>query len=143
MLSPKKMKFRKIFKGKIKGNAFAGAGLQFGVYGLKSLEPGRMSAQQIEAARKCISRAMKREGKFWNRMFPHVPVTAKPADTRMGGGKGSIDRYVAKVYPGSMLFELSGVSEEIAQNAFSLASEKLPFAVKFVKKEEGVYVEYK
>lgn len=142
MLSPKKTLHRKVFKGKIKGHATAGAGLQFGVYGLKACEPCRMTSRQIEAARRCIARAMKREGKFWNRMFPHTPVTGKSSDSRMGGGKGNIDRYVARVYPGSMLFELAGVSLEVAKRAFELASEKLPIKCKFMEKEEGVYVEY-
>lgn len=142
MLSPKKMKFRKVFKGKIHGHATSGSGLQFGSFGYKACEPCRMSAKQIEACRRCISRAMKREGKFWNRMFPHIPVTGKAAASRMGGGKGNIDRYVAKVYPGSMLFEVSGVNEETARHAFSLAAEKLSIKGKFVKKEEGVHVEY-
>jgi len=143
MLSPAKTKFRKQFKGKIHGNAYAGAGLQFGEFGLKAVGAGRMSNRQIEAARRCISRAMKRDGKFWNRMFPHLIVTAKPADTRMGGGKGSLDRYVAKVYPGNMLFEVSGVAENVARLALDLAGMKLPFDVKFVKKEEGVHATYK
>lgn len=142
MLSPKKLLHRKVFKGRIKGKATAGAGLQFGVFGLKACEPCRMTSRQIEAARRCIARAMKREGKFWNRMFPHIPVSAKSSDSRMGGGKGNVDRYVARVYPGSMIFELAGVTEEVAKKAFDLASEKLPIKSKFVKKEEGVYVEY-
>lgn len=143
LMGPRKSKHRKAFKGKIKGRSLAGSNIDFGTYGLKSLEPGRMSSKQIEAARKCISRAMKREGKFWNRMFPHLPVSGKPSDARMGGGKGGIDRHVAKVYPGSMLFEISGVSVDVAKHAFSLASEKLPFSVKFVTKEEYINVEYK
>lgn len=142
MLSPKKMKYRKVFKGKVKGIACSGAGLQFGDFGFKSCEAGRMSAKQIDAARRCISRAMKREGKFWIRVFPHVPVTAKASASRMGGGKGNIDGYIAKIYPGLMLFEISGVSEVVAKNAFLLAKEKLCVKGKFVKKEEGVYVEY-
>lgn len=142
MLSPKKSLHRKVFKGKIKGKATAGAGLQFGVYGLKACEPERITSRQLESARRCIARAMKREGKFWNRMFPHIPVSAKSSDSRMGGGKGNVDHYIAKVYPGSMIFELAGVTEEVARKAFSLASEKLPIKSKFVKKEEGVYVEY-
>lgn len=142
MLSPKKLLHRKVFKGKVKGQATAGAGLQFGSFGLKSCEPTRMNSKQIEAARRCIARAMKRLGKFWIRIFPHIPVTAKSADSRMGGGKGNIDRYIAKVYPGTMLFEVAGVSEEIARKAFELAAEKLPVKSKFVKREEGEYVEY-
>lgn len=142
MLSPKKLLHRKVFKGRIKGRAIAGAGLQFGIYGLKSCDPARVTARQLEAARRCIARGMKRAGKFWNRLFPHIPVSAKSSDSRMGGGKGNVDRYIARVYPGSMLFELSGVSEEVALHCFALAAEKLPLRSKIVRKEEGVYVEY-
>lgn len=142
MTIPKKMKYRKVFKGRIKGFASAGSGLQFGDFGFKSCEAGRMSEKQIEAARKCVSRAMKREGKFWIRVFPHTPVTSKASGNRMGGGKGNIDRYIAKIYPGSMLFEVSGVTEDVARQAFALAKEKLCVKGCFVKKEEGVYVEY-
>ena len=142
MLSPKKQKFRKQFKGKIHGVARSGAGIEFGSFGLKAIEPARMTSNQIEAARRCISRAVKRGGRFWNRMFPHVPVTAKPIEVRMGGGKGGHDKFIARVYPGSMIFELDGVSEDMAREAFELAAAKLPFHVKFVKKEEGVYATY-
>lgn len=142
MLSPRKQKFRKQFKGKIHGLAYSGASLEFGTFGLKALEPCRMTANQIESARRCISRAVKRGGRFWNRLFPHVPVTAKPIEVRMGGGKGGPDKFVARVYPGSMVFELDGMSEELAKQAFALAASKLPFAVKFVKKEEGIYATY-
>ncbi len=142
MLAPKKQKFRKAFKGKIHGHAIAGASFAFGSYGLRALEPSRMTSNQIEAARRCIARSVKRGGKFWNRLFPHVPVTAKPIEVRMGGGKGGPEGFIAKVYPGSMVFELDGVTEAMAKEAFELASAKLPFAVKFVKKEEGVYVSY-
>lgn len=143
MLSgPRKVKFRKAFKGRIHGKAHAGVDFAFGSFGLRAMEPGRMSANQIDAVRKCVSRAVKRGGKFWSRMFPHLPVTAKPIEVRMGGGKGGLEKHVAKVYPGSMLFELEGVSEEMARHAFELAAAKLPFSVKFVKKEEGVHVEY-
>ncbi len=142
MLSPKKQKFRKAFKGKIHGIAYSGVGLAFGTYGLKALEPCRMTSNQMEAARRCISRSVKRGGRFWNRLFPHIPVTAKPIEVRMGGGKGGPDKFVARVYPGNMIFELDGVSEEMAKQAFELAAAKLPFAVKFIKKEEGVYATY-
>lgn len=143
MLSgPRKQKFRKAFKGRIHGNAYTGVDFAFGAYGLRAMEPGRMSANQIEAVRKCVSRSVKRGGRFWSRLFPHVPVTAKPIEVRMGGGKGGIDKFIARVYPGSMLFELDGISEEMARVAFTLAASKLPFAVKFVRKEEGVYVKY-
>lgn len=142
MLSPKKMKFRKMFKGKVSGLAYTGAELSFGSFGLKALAPGRMSANQMEAVRRCVARSLQRKGKFWNRLFPHLPVTAKPIEVRMGGGKGGVDRYVARIYPGSVLFELEGVTFEAAKKAFELASAKLPFAVKFVKREEGVYATY-
>lgn len=142
MLSPKKLLHRKVFKGKIKGKALAGAGLQFGDFGLKSCDPARLTSRQLEAARRCISRGMKRSGKCWGRLFPHIPVTGKSSDSRMGGGKGNIDRYIAKAYPGTMLFELAGVSEEVARSSLALAAAKLPVRCKFMKREEGVYVEY-
>lgn len=139
---PRKQKFRKEFKGRIKGIAHCGVDFAFGSYGLRAMEPCRMSANQMEAVRKCVSRAVKRGGRFWSRLFPHVPVTAKPIEVRMGGGKGGHDRFIARVYPGTMLFELDGISEELAKKAFELAAAKLPFSVKFVKKQEGVYVQY-
>lgn len=139
---PSKTKFRKAFKGKVSGIAQVGVSFAFGSFGLKCMEPGRMSSNQMEAVRRCVARSLQRKGKFWNRLFPHLPVTAKPIEVRMGGGKGGIDRYVSRVYPGSMLFELEGVSEDAARQAFRLASAKLPFAVKFVKREEGVYATY-
>jgi len=139
MLSPKKNKFRKAFKGKIKGIARKGSMISFGSFGLQAVEPGRLTSNQIESARRTISRAVKRTGRFWNRVFPHLPITAKPIEVRMGGGKGGLSHYVARVYPGTMLFELDGMDCDMAKKAFALASEKLPFAAKFVKKEEGVY----
>ena len=141
-MMPAKTKHKKSFKGKIHGKASAGAGIQFGSFGLKSLKPERMTAEQMESARKVISKAMKRTGKFWNRVFPHMPVSGRSADSRMGGGKGAVAKYVAKIYPGTMLFEVKGVSEEMARNAFSLAAAKLPCLTEFVIKEEGVHVEY-
>lgn len=142
MLSPRKMKYRKAFKGKIHGIATSGVALAFGSFGLKAIEPARMTANQMESARRAISRAVKRAGRFWNRLFPHIPVSAKPIEVRMGGGKGAPEKYVARVYPGTMLFELDGVQEDVAKKAFELAAAKLPFAAKFVKKEEGVYATY-
>lgn len=136
MLAPKKQKFRKIFRGKNKGNSTRGARIDFGKYGLKALERGIVSAAQIEAARKAISHFTKREGKVWIRIFPAYPVTAKAAGTRMGGGKGDVKEFAVKVTPGKILFELSGVGDEIASEALKRASAKLSVKTKFVKREE-------
>ena len=135
MLQPKKTKFRKQFKGRIKGEAKGGSDLNFGSYGLKALEPERITARQIEAARRAISRAMKRQGKLWIRIFPHTPVTKKPLEVRQGSGKGGIEFWAAKVRPGTIMFELSGVSEETAREAFDLAAAKLPVKTKFIKRQ--------
>ncbi|MDR0942135.1 MAG: 50S ribosomal protein L16 [Holosporales bacterium] len=134
MLLPKKTKFRKAFKGRIKGIASAGAEVSFGSYGLKAIEPARISARQIEAARRTISRYMKRAGRLWIRIFPDIPVSQKPAEVRMGSGKGSPEYWACRVKPGRIMFELDGVSEEIAQSAFALAAAKLPIRAKFVKR---------
>lgn len=134
MLIPKKTKFRKAFKGKIHGNAKGGSFLVFGEFGLKALEPERVTSRQIEAARKAISRAMKRSGKLWIRIFPDVPVSKKPADVRMGSGKGTPEYYVCRVKPGRMLFELNGIDEITARDAFDKAARKLPIKTKFVKR---------
>ena len=128
MLQPKKSKFRKTFKGKIHGDAKGGTELNFGSYGLKALEPDRITARQIEAARRAITR----QGRLWIRVFPDVPVTAKPAEVRMGKGKGAIEFYAARVKPGRILFELDGVPGPIAAVAFSRAMEKLPIKTKVV-----------
>jgi large subunit ribosomal protein L16 len=135
MLLPKKTKYRKTQKGgkKILGVANKCNELAFGTYGLKCMESGRLSSRQIEAARRCISRAMKRTGKMWIRVFPHTPITKKPAEVRMGKGKGSIDHWALKVKPGLMIFEVDGVSEEMAVEALQKASAKLPFITKIVK----------
>src|SRR5918999_6385979 len=117
MLQPKKHKFRKAFKGRIKGDAKGGTDLNFGSYGLKALEPDRVTARQIEAARRAISRGMKRAGRVWIRIFPDVPVTKKPAEVRMGSGKGSPELWVARVKPGRIMFELDGVSDQVAREA--------------------------
>ena len=117
MLQPKRTKFRKQFKGRIHGVATSGALLNFGQFGLKALEPERVTARQIEAARRAITREMKRQGRVWIRIFPDVPVSAKPAEVRMGSGKGAPDHWVARVKPGRIMFELDGVSEEIARSA--------------------------
>jgi large subunit ribosomal protein L16 len=134
MLQPKKTKFRKAFKGRIHGLATSGADVSFGTYGLKALEPTRITARQIEAARRAITRHMKRAGRLWIRIFPDLPVSKKPAEVRMGSGKGAPEFWACRVKPGRVLFELNGVSEEIAREAFDLAAEKLPVGVKFVKR---------
>jgi large subunit ribosomal protein L16 len=132
MLSPKKTKFRKAHKGRIHGIAKSGATLAFGAYGLKALEPDRITARQIEAARRAITRAMKRQGKVWIRIFPDVPVSKKPLEVRMGSGKGSPEFWAARVRPGRIMFELDGVTEATAREALSLAAMKLPIKTKFI-----------
>ena len=134
MLSPKKVKYRKQMKGRMRGAAYRGATISFGEYALKSLECGYMSAQQIEAARITISRTVKRGGKMWIRVFPDKPLTKKPAETRMGKGKGSPESWVAVVRPGRILYELTGVEEELAIKALRLAGNKLPFATKVISR---------
>lgn len=133
MLLPKKTKFRKAHKGRIHGNAKGGTLLNFGSFGLKSLEPERITSRQIEAARRAIMRHIKRAGRLWIRIFPDVPVSKKPAEVRMGKGKGSPEYWVCRVKPGRIMFELSGVPEDLARSAFELASAKLPVKTKFVK----------
>ncbi len=137
MLAPKKMKHRKQHKGRIHGNAKGGASLAFGAYGLKALTPERVTARQIEAARRAITRHLKRQGKVWIRIFPDVPVTAKPLEVRQGKGKGSVDYYACRVKPGRIMFELDGVSRELASEAFDLAAMKLPVKTKFVARVGG------
>jgi large subunit ribosomal protein L16 len=132
MLQPKKTKFRKGFKGRIHGNAKGGFELNFGSFGLKALEPERITARQIEAARRTIARHMKRQGRLWIRIFPDVPVSKKPAEVRMGSGKGAPEFWAARVKPGRILFELDGVTAEIARGAFERAGEKLPIKTKMV-----------
>ncbi|HEU4838864.1 MAG TPA: 50S ribosomal protein L16 [Micavibrio sp.] len=132
MLQPKKTKFRKAHKGRIHGDAKGGASLAFGAFGLKTLAPERITARQIEAARRCIARHMKRQGKVWIRVFPDVPVSKKPLEVRMGSGKGSPEFWVARVKPGRILFELDGVSRQLAEEALELAAAKLPMKTKFV-----------
>ena len=141
MLSPKRLKFRKQHKGRIHGLAKGGSELSFGSYGLKALTPERITARQIEAARRAITREMKRLGQLWIRIFPDVPVTDKPAEVRMGKGKGSVEYWCARVKPGRIMFEIDGVSEELARNAFALGAAKLPIKTKFVKRlnsDQGV-----
>lgn len=132
MLQPKRTKFRKMFKGKNRGFAQAGNKVSFGEYGLKATERGRVSARQIEAARRAMTRKVKRSGKIWIRIFPDVPISSKPLEVRMGKGKGNVDYWCSKVQPGTMLYEMEGVSEEIAREAFRLAANKLPIKTTFV-----------
>ena len=136
MLMPKKVKHRKQFKGRMKGAASRGTEVSFGDFGLQALECGWLSSRQIEAARRAMTRYIKRGGKIWIRVFPHKPLTKKPAETRMGKGKGSVETWVSVVRPGTMLYEMQGVSEEIAREAFRLAAHKLPMKTKFVSREE-------
>ena len=136
MLQPKRTKFRKQFKGRIKGDAKGDSDLNFGTFGLKATQPERVSARQIEAARRAMTRHMKRQGRVWIRIFPDVPVTAKPIEVRMGKGKGSVDRWVCKVKPGRVMFELDGVSEEVAREALRLAAMKLPVKTRVVVRED-------
>jgi len=135
MLQPRKSKYRKQFRGKMRGISPQGSTLAFGDYGLKNLGRGWLSARQIEAARKAITHHTKRAGKVWIRVFPDKPVTSKPVGAKMGKGKGDVDRYVAVVTPGRILFELAGVPKEIAAEAMRRAGAKLPFKTKFVSKE--------
>jgi large subunit ribosomal protein L16 len=132
MLSPKRTKYRKAFKGRIHGMAKAGTQVNFGAYGLKAVTPARITARQIESARRAITRHMKRLGRLWIRVFPDVPVSVKPQEVRMGSGKGSVEYWMCRVRPGLVLFELDGVSSEVAKEAFALASEKLPLETRFV-----------
>ena len=132
MLQPKRTKFRKMFKGKNRGFAQTGNKVSFGEYGLKATERGRVSARQIEAARRAMTRKVKRTGKIWIRIFPDVPISSKPLEVRMGKGKGNVDYWCSKVQPGTVLYEMEGVSEEVAREAFRLAANKLPIKTTFV-----------
>lgn len=134
MLQPKKTKFRKQHKGRIHGLAKGGTTLNFGSYGLKATQPGRITARQIEAARRAMTRHIKRAGKVWIRIFPDVPVSAKPTEVRMGKGKGSPEYWAARVKPGRIMFELDGVPEELARSAFERAAAKLPVSTRFVQR---------
>ena len=136
MLQPKRTKFRKQHKGRIKGVAKGGSDLNFGTYGLKAMQPERITARQIEAARRAMTRHMKRQGRVWIRIFPDVPVTQKPTEVRMGKGKGSVEYWAAKVKPGRVMFEIDGVSEPVAREALRLAAMKLPIKSRFVQKED-------
>ena len=132
MLQPKKTKFRKQFKGRIHGVAKGGTDLNFGQFGLKAMEPERVNARQIEAARRAITRQMKRQGRVWIRVFPDLPVSDKPAEVRMGKGKGSIEYWAARVHPGRIMFEIDGVPDDIAREALRLGAAKLPVRTKVV-----------
>ena len=132
MLQPKRTKFRKQFKGRIHGLAKGGTDLNFGAFGLKAVEPERVTARQIEAARRAITRQMKRQGRVWIRIFPDVPVTSKPTEVRMGKGKGSVDFWACRVKPGRVMFEIDGVSEDIAREALRLGAAKLPIKTRFI-----------
>ncbi|MEM9616732.1 MAG: 50S ribosomal protein L16 [Pseudomonadota bacterium] len=132
MLQPKKTKFRKLHKGRIKGVAKGGSALNFGSHGLKALQPERVTARQIEASRRAITRAMKRQGRVWIRIFPDTPVSKKPTEVRMGKGKGSIEFWAAKVKPGRIMFEIDGVPDDIAREALALGAAKLPIKTRIV-----------
>lgn len=138
MLSPKRVKFRKVQKGRSNGLAYRGGSVSYGEYGLQSTDAGRLTARQIEAARIALTRYVKRGGKIWIRVYPHKPVTKKPAETRQGTGKGNVEFWVAVVKPGTILYEIEGVTEEIAREAFRLAGHKLPLGTRFIKREEHV-----
>src|SRR5471032_3381284 len=135
MLQPKRTKFRKAHKGRIHGVASSAIDLAFGQFGLKATEPDRLTARQIEAARRALTRHMKRSGRVWIRVFPDVPITKKPLEVRMGSGKGNVEYWVAKVKPGKVLFEMEGVTEEVAREAFRLAGAKLSVTTSFVKRQ--------
>ena len=137
MLLPKRQKHRKVFKGKIRGTASKGNEISFGDFALQSQGHERITSRQIESARQAMTRYIKRGGKIWIRIFPHTPVTRKPQDVKMGSGKGNPEFFVAKVKPGTILFEMQGVSEEIAREAMRLAAHKLPIKTKFIVKEES------
>ncbi|HOP18600.1 MAG TPA: 50S ribosomal protein L16 [Parvularculaceae bacterium] len=134
MLQPKRTKFRKQFKGRIHGVAKGGTDLNFGSHGLKAVEPERITARQIEASRRAITRAMKRAGRVWIRVFPDVPVSKKPTEVRMGSGKGTPEYWVARIKPGRIIFEIDGVTEEVAQEALALGAAKLPIKTRVVKR---------
>lgn len=136
MLQPKRVKYRRVQKGRINGLAYKGSQLSFGSFGLKSLESGRITDRQIEAARIAVTRAMKREGKVWINIFPDKPITKKPLEVRMGKGKGSLDHWVAIIKPGRIIFETEGVPMEVAQESLRLAAQKLPLKTKFIVRRD-------
>jgi len=132
MLSPKRTKYRKMQKGNTRGTAYRGSDIDFGDFGMQAVEPGRLSSRQIEAARMAITRHVKRAGKLWIRIFPDRPISKKPLEVRMGGGKGAVEEWAADIIPGRVMYELSGVDEKMAREAFRLAGHKLPIAYKFL-----------
>ena len=136
MLMPKRVKYRKMMRGRLKGKAQRGNQIAFGTYGLQAVDSHYVTSRQIEAARRAIVRYLRRGGKVWIRVFPDKPVTMRAAETRMGSGKGNVDHYVAPVRPGRVMFELAGVSEDVAREAFRLASHKLPMRTQFIEREE-------
>ena len=142
MLQPKRTKFRKAFKGRIHGNAKGGTELNFGAFGLKAMEPERITARQIEAARRAITRQMKRQGRVWIRIYPDVPVTGKPAEVRMGKGKGSVEFWAARVHPGRIMFEIDGVPDDIAREALRLGAAKLPIKTRIVTRIDAPVAEH-
>jgi len=135
MMQPKRSKYRKQFKGNCRGSAHKGSSVAFGEFGLKATDRGRMTSREIEAARRAMTRYVKRGGQIWIRVFPDVPVTAKPLEVRMGSGKGNVEFYVARVQPGKVLFEMEGISEETAREAFRLAASKLSLGTEFVRRQ--------
>ncbi len=138
MMQPKKTRFRRAFKGRIHGNAKAGFTLNFGSFGLKAVEPDRITARQIEAARRAITRHMKRQGKVWIRVFPDVPVSKKPAEVRMGSGKGTPEFWAARIHPGRIMFEIDGVADDVALESLRLGAAKLPIKTRIVARTEGL-----
>jgi large subunit ribosomal protein L16 len=142
MLQPKRTRYRKAFKGRIHGAAKGGFALNFGAYGLKSLEPERVTARQIEAARRAITRQMKRQGRVWIRVFPDLPVSTKPAEVRMGSGKGTPEYWAARIHPGRILFEIDGVPDDVAREALRLGAAKLPIRTKVVTRLDAGVVEH-
>ena len=142
MLQPKRTKFRKAFKGRIHGNAKGGTELNFGAFGLKAMEPERITARQIEAARRAITRHIKRSGRLWIRIFPDVPVTDKPAEVRMGKGKGAVEYWAARVHPGRIMFEIDGVPDEVAREALRLGAAKLPVRTRIVTRIDAPAAEH-
>ena len=142
MMSPKRTKYRKAHKGRIHGTAKGGTTLNFGSFGLKAVEPARITARQIEAARRAITRQMKRQGRVWIRIYPDVPVTGKPAEVRMGKGKGAVDFWAARVHPGRIMFEIDGVPDEVAREALRLGAAKLPVKTRVVTRIDAPAAEH-
>ena len=142
MMQPKKTKFRRAHKGRIKGNTKGGSALNFGQFGLKALEPNRVNAREIEAARRAITREMKRQGRVWIRIFPDVPVSQKPVEVRMGKGKGAVEFWAARVAPGRIMFEIDGVPDDVAREALRLGAAKLPIKTRIVTRIDAAVAEH-